>query len=710
MAINFLHNLDLSKNELQNAALHPLTANPTSPSTGQFYFNTSNDVIRIYNGTSWVEFSSISLATDTTQGTVKLFSNTDQTVGANTVSTVAGRTYGVQLNGSDQMVVNVPWTDTNTALTTFQVEDGDGTEVTISHQKEWKFVEGAGTGASIDINWTDVSNGTDADPYDLTFTVTNTDRGSSQNIFKTFTVTDTDSGFTWAETGSVVADSNSDTLTFVSGANVDIDVDPATDAIRISATDTNTQLSDEQVQDIVGTQIVTNGTHDGISVTYDDGTDGGLNFTNTDKGSAQNIFKNFAVSGQSTVVADNNNDTLTLVAGTNVTITTNATSDAITINASDTNTDTLQTIAADSANADRFITSVANASGAQTGLSHANLKYNPSTETLKVNNLIVSGTSTTVNTETINLADNIITLNSNASGAATEDAGLEIERGTDTNVQLLWDEGTNRWTFTNNGSTFYNIPISTEYNNYIHPTHPGDDINIDTGALTGATVISDLDFNVTTDGLGHVTDANATIATRALTLGDLGYTGATNADNYGGWNLKLDGTNTTGGASVASGETVDFLSTTAENGGITITNPSANQLEFNVVQGTTTKRGALELATSAETITGTDTARAVTPDGLAATKVTSVITIASLTGTGKAAINHALGTEDVSVELYDQDGYTVYAVVERGDLTGANITNWVTIEFNQVPAGITTVDAIIHSHRGATTKTAQYSV
>ena len=52
-------------------------------------------------------------------------------------------------------------------LTTFQVEDGDGTEVTISHGKEWKFVEAGG----IDINWTDTSNGSDADPYDLSFSI-----------------------------------------------------------------------------------------------------------------------------------------------------------------------------------------------------------------------------------------------------------------------------------------------------------------------------------------------------------------------------------------------------------------------------------------------------------------------------------------------------------------------------------------------------------
>ena len=76
------------------------------------------------------------------------------------------------------------------------------------------------------------------------------------------------------------------------------------------------------------------------------------------------------------------------------------------------------------------------------------------------------------------------------------------------------------------------INVADGANNYSHPTHPGDDASIDTGVLTGATVISDLDFNITTDTLGHVTDANATVNTRNLTLANLGYTGATDANNF----------------------------------------------------------------------------------------------------------------------------------------------------------------------------------
>ena len=60
--------------------------------------------------------------------------------------------------------------------------------------------------------------------------------------------------------------------------------------------------------------------------------------------------------------------------------------------------------------------------------------------------LTISGTTTTVNTEIINLADNTIVLNSNATGPATENAGIEVERGADSNVTLLWNETSNKWT------------------------------------------------------------------------------------------------------------------------------------------------------------------------------------------------------------------------------------------------------------------------
>jgi hypothetical protein len=56
------------------------------------------------------------LATSTVRGGIELFSNTDNPTAANTVTSVASRTYGIQLNAANQAVVNVPWSDTNMIL------------------------------------------------------------------------------------------------------------------------------------------------------------------------------------------------------------------------------------------------------------------------------------------------------------------------------------------------------------------------------------------------------------------------------------------------------------------------------------------------------------------------------------------------------------------------------------------------------------------
>lgn len=72
-------------------------------------------------------------------------------------------------------------------------------------------------------------------------------------------------------------------------------------------------------------------------------------------------------------------------------------------------------------------------------------------------NLTVSGTTTTVNTETIKLADNIITLNSNETGTPSENAGIEVERGTADNVALRWNEGSDIWQLTKDGTNYKTI-------------------------------------------------------------------------------------------------------------------------------------------------------------------------------------------------------------------------------------------------------------
>lgn len=84
--------------------------------------------------------------------------------------------------------------------------------------------------------------------------------------------------------------------------------------------------------------------------------------------------------------------------------------------------------------------------------------------TVTVNgDFIVSGTTTTIDTVNLAVSDNIIVLNTDATGTPSQNAGIEVERGTATNTALRWNESTDRWQFTNNGTTYYDIPEPSQY-------------------------------------------------------------------------------------------------------------------------------------------------------------------------------------------------------------------------------------------------------
>ena len=72
----------------------------------------TNKAYILNSSNTWQELASSQLATSSISGLVKLFSDTTQTQAAQTVSSTANRTYGMQLNSADQLVVNIPWTDT----------------------------------------------------------------------------------------------------------------------------------------------------------------------------------------------------------------------------------------------------------------------------------------------------------------------------------------------------------------------------------------------------------------------------------------------------------------------------------------------------------------------------------------------------------------------------------------------------------------------
>ena len=110
-----LGGMKLFSNTTQTTAANSVTS--TASRTYGVQFNSSGQAVV---NVPWVDTQqgyTLPLATSTVRGGVELFSDTDQTVAANAVSATASRTYGIQLNSNDQMVVNVPWTDTNTTFT-----------------------------------------------------------------------------------------------------------------------------------------------------------------------------------------------------------------------------------------------------------------------------------------------------------------------------------------------------------------------------------------------------------------------------------------------------------------------------------------------------------------------------------------------------------------------------------------------------------------
>ena len=69
-------------------------------------------------------------------------------------------------------------------------------------------------------------------------------------------------------------------------------------------------------------------------------------------------------------------------------------------------------------------------------------------------NLTVSGSTTYLNVNELNIEDNLVVLNYGVSGSPSLSAGIEIERGDSPNVSIQWNEANDRWEFTKDGSTF----------------------------------------------------------------------------------------------------------------------------------------------------------------------------------------------------------------------------------------------------------------
>tara|TARA_R100001509_G_scaffold165228_1_gene145865 strand:- start:1422 stop:3233 length:1812 start_codon:yes stop_codon:yes gene_type:complete len=603
MAIQFLNHLDIDDNELRNAKLHISSSNPTSEA-GQIYYNSSSNVVRYYNGSEWV---------------------------------------------------------------------------------------------SLD---------------------------SSGNAFTTIAV---------SGQSNVVADSATDTLTFAAGSNVTITTTAGTDTVTIASTDT--QLSEEQVEDFVG-GMVTGNTETGITVTYQDG-DGTLDF----------VVSDLTVAGDSGSTGMTPGDTLTIAGGTNVT--TAMSSDTLTITATDTqlSTEQVQDIvgAMFSSNTETRITatyqdgdgtidlvvddmtandnddvSVANLKTRLAGGFASNaVQIGDSNDVVTIGNdlvvtgdLTVSGDTISANVGTLNVEDKNITLNQSSgdSSSTADGAGITIQDAVDASndATLLWNATSDKFVFSHlieapGTSIFTNLDISGNVD--VDGTLEADAITIN-GSATGALAL------LNTVAAGQI-DSNA--VTTAKINADA-VTGAKIADN------AIDSEHYTDG-SIDTAHIGDDQVTYAKIQNVSATNrilgrdssgagvieeitPANVRTMINVADGAT----ADSAASAAEVQTGTNTAKFVTPDTLASRFVHATIDVSDSNFTSNlyAEITHSLGTEDVIVQLFDSSTKeTVFADVARTDKSDTASTSKVKISFGAAPSN--DIEVIITSAKGSTAGSVAYA-
>ena len=71
--------------------------------------------------------------------------------------------------------------------------------------------------------------------------------------------------------------------------------------------------------------------------------------------------------------------------------------------------------------------------------------------------LEVKGTLNAINKTELDVADNKIVLNSNWTGAPTQDAAIQVNRGTANTTAILWSESNDQWQLTNDGTNYHAV-------------------------------------------------------------------------------------------------------------------------------------------------------------------------------------------------------------------------------------------------------------
>ena len=310
---------------------------------------------------------------------------------------------------------------------------------------------------------------------------------------------------------------------------------------------------------------------------------------------------------------------------------------------------------------------------------------------LDIDDVLINGSNIghTDDTDLIALADGVVTVNGNLTVTGTQTVNNVVTVSTSNGVQfegaaadghdatLLSVVASSDKTYTLPNVTGYVALFAADPSTTAISSTPAELNKLD-GATVVVGEINMLDLGSTAVGTA--------IASKAVVLDS-------NKDYTGVRNFTLSGELDAGSLDISGNADIDG---TLETDALTIGGAAV------LAQATASAVGAVELATAAEVLTGTDAARVVTADTLAAKSVVATIAQSSLTDDNRVTITHALGTADVIVQLFDMTTEAnVHADIARttDDMSTAS-TSVITIDFGRAPEN--DIRCLITSLKGAT--------